>query len=190
MTRNASRTRRPARTASRQPVAMSAVRAELDPADAAWERALHLTRAMIGASLGMSGELMQGVNSLQRTQAASTQQACERIGELAERVQRAPDWPSLLAAQAALAGTQWTQSVQDLSTLCQQCVQIESRVIERGRTDAANLSQRWPSDSEFGPMGPQAALTAPLAMANEAQAAMTEMTRWWSNAVHDSVLPD
>ena len=190
MVRTASHTRRPARAASPKPVAASADITDLDPADAGWERALDLTRAMFGASLGMSRELVQGLNSLQRAQAASTQQACERIGELAERLQRAPDWPSLLAAQAALAGTQWTQSMQDLSTLCEQCMQIESRVIDRGRTDATTLSQRWSGDPEHGRLGPQSALNAPLAMANEAQAAMNEMARWWSNAVQDSVLPD
>lgn len=190
MTRIASRTRRPAPAASSKPVTAAGTRTELDPADAGWERALDLTRAMFGASLGMSREVMRGLHMLQQAQAASTQQACERIGELAAQVERAPDWPSLWAAQSALAGTQWTQAMQDVSTLCERCIQIESSVIDRGRTDATRLSQRWSGDPEHGRLSPAAALSAPLAMANEAQAAMSEMARWWSGSVHDSVLPD
>ena len=191
MTRPAPRTRRPTRAAITQSVAARSPVSDVDPADAGWERALDLTRAMLGASLAMSRDLMQGLCTLQQAQAASTRHACERLGEVSGQVERAPDWPSLLAAQAALAGTQWTQSMQDLSALCAQCMQIESHLLDRSRSDATQLSQRFIGNADHAPADPAAAaLEAPLELARQSQAAMAEMSRWWSSAVRDSVLPD
>lgn len=189
MSRPAPRTRRPNRAATAESATAPEPITNLDPADAGWERTLDLTRAMMGASLHISRDVMQGLYALQRAQAASTRQAGERIAELAGQVERAPDWPALLAAQAALAGTQWTQSMQDLSTLCTQCLQIESSVIDRSRSDATQWSRRLVGDVEAADSA-GAVLDGPLALARETQAALAEMTRWWSSVAYDTTLPE
>lgn len=189
MSRAAPRTRRTNRAATAESVAAPEPITDLDPADAGWERTLDLARAMMGASLHISRDVMQGLSALQRAQAASTRQTGERIAELAGQVERAPDWPALLAAQAALAGAQWTQSMQDLSTLCTRCMQIESSVIDRSRSDATQWSRRLAGDVEAAD-SVGAALDAPLALARETQAALAEMARWWSSAAYDSALPE
>lgn len=191
MTRSAPKTRRSTHAATTQSAALRSAATEVDPADAGWERALDLTRAMLGTQLAMSRDLMQGLCNLQQAQAASVQHACECLGEVSGQVERARDWPSLWASQAALAGTQWTQTMQHLSALCAQCLQIESNLLNRSRCDATQLSQRFIGDGDQSQAdSATAALDAPLVLARQTQATMAEMSRWWSSAVRDSVLPD
>lgn len=201
MTRNTPRSRRPAAKAVARRPAVDASTTGLEPVDAGWQRSLDLTRTMLGASLGASQEWMRGLGEWQQAQALSLRNACDRIGQVAGQAEAAPDWPSLWAVQATLASTQWTQAMQDCSSLIERAMQIEARLVERGRADATRLSQQWLGGPETE--APEAAgarpssvladaaeAGTPLAMLTQAQAAMSEMSRLWTQALYHTALPD
>jgi len=156
---------------------------------------LGFTRKVFGASLDTSQQLMKGLRELQQAQAAALHSATERIGDAAGRAAEAPDWGSLFALQANLATTQWAQSMQDIATQWRQWMEVESRVLERGRTDATGLSQRW-MDSGIVPWSPlpdtdsetAADSDTPLAMLGQAQAAWGEMLRVWTEGANFAAL--
>jgi hypothetical protein len=159
----------------------------------AWQRSLGFTRAMLGASLDTSREWMQGLGEWQQLQATSLRHACERIEQAAEQTERATDWPGFYAAQAKLAGTQWTQAMDDCSALVEQAVQIETRLLDRGRADAVRWSQRWFDDLQINspqPVPNTVDFDAPFAMFGQARTAMTEMSRLWTQAMYNTSLPD
>jgi hypothetical protein len=168
--------------------------ANVDPVDQTWQHTLDLARSMVGSSLGTSRALVQGLCEWQGAQAAYLEHASERIGEAAGKAERAPDWPSLLALQANLAGTQWMQAVQDIGELAEQAMQIESRWIERSRADATRLSQQWVGNQwlpgSVAGLGDIVDANTPLAMLTQAQAAMEQVSRLWTQALYDTSLPD
>jgi len=158
-----------------------------------WQRSLDLTRSMLGATLDTSREWMQGLGDWQQAQATSLRHASERIAQVHSETDSAADWPSFCAAQAHLAGTQWTQAMDDCSALVEQAVQIEARLLEHGRTDAARWSKRWLDELQIKP--PQSLpnpvdFDAPLAMIGQAQTALNEMSKLWTQAFYNTTLPD
>jgi hypothetical protein len=186
------RRRAPADSTSQAPRPV-ATTAPADAMDSGWQRSLGLTRALLGASLDVSRDWMQGLGDWRQAQATSLRHASERIEQLASQTEQASDWPSLWALQANLASTQWTQAMDDCSALVEQAMQIESRLVERGREDASRLSQRWLDDLQVAP--PPAApsadgFEAPLAMIGQAQAALGELSRIWTQALYNTALPD
>ena len=185
MNRNPSRSRQPS-VKPAQPPAPAA-------ANDAWQRSLELTRTVLGATLDTSREWMQGLGDLQQAQATTLHHACERIERLTSQTETAADWPSFCAAQAQLAGTQWTQAMDDCSTLFEQAVQIETRLLEHGRADAARWSQRWLDDLQIKPLQSLPTpvdFVAPLAMIGQAHTAVNEMSRLWTQAFYNTNLPD
>ena len=186
MSRTAARSRR-ARPAASAP-------GEAEPVHDSWQRSLDISRVMLGATLGSSQAWMRGLGDWQAAQASSLRQASERIQQWAGEAQTAPDWPALWALQANLAGAQWTQAMQGCSGLLEQAMQIEARIIERSRTDATRLSQRWMADLNGGggdrdaPQSVEA--NAPLAMLDQAQATLNEMSRLWTQVFYNTSLPD
>jgi hypothetical protein len=140
---------------------------------------------------------MRGLGDWQEAQASSLRQASERIQQWAGEAEAAPDWPALWTLQANLAGAQWTQAMQGCSGLIEQAMQIEARLVERSRADATRLSQRWMADLNGGGGGdgevdaPQSVeANPPLAILNQAQATMNEMSRLWTQAFYNTSLPD
>jgi hypothetical protein len=140
---------------------------------------------------------MQRLCEWQGAQAAYLEHASERIGEAAGKAEHAPDWPSLLALQANLAGAQWMQAMQDIGALAEQAMQIEGRWIERSRADATRLSQQWVGNpwlpgSVTGPgdVVDVVDVNTPLAMLTQAQAAMGQVSRLWTQELYDTSLPD
>ncbi len=195
MTRNAQRKPRPAAapTTAPQNASIEGSSAELAAADAGWQRTLDLTRALCGASLAGSREWMQGLGDWQQAQAATLRHACPCLEQIADQAEHAPDWPALWASLAKLPGTQWTQAFDDGSTLLARAMQIESRLVERGRADSTSLSQRWLGETGDGRVRERPAAGepgAPLAWLGQAQAAMSEMSRLWTQALYDTTLPD
>ena len=160
-----------------------------------WQRGLDISRTMLGATLGSSQAWMRGLGDLQEAQANSLRQASERLQQWASEAETAPDWPALWALQANLAGAQWTQAMQGCSGLIEQAMQIEARLVERSRADAARLSQRWMVDLNGGGDGEvdapgNAEASGPQALFNQAQATMNEMSRLWTQAFYNTNLPD
>jgi hypothetical protein len=104
------------------------------------------------------------------------------------------DWPSLLALQATLAGAQWTQALQDMCALVEQAIEIENRWIARSCSDASRLSQHWTGNAGYcAPAigSVEAVETAtPLAMIDQTQAMLSEMSRLWAPVLYDTHLPD
>jgi len=197
MTRTAPRSRKTATktaaTTAPKRAAAAAPRAVVSAGGDGWERTLDMTRAMLGMSLDASREWMQGLGDWQQAQAATLHDACRRIEQFAGQTERAPDWPTLWALQANLAGTQWAQAMDDCTALAEQVMQIESRLVERGRADATRLSQRWLEDLDGAPVGDKSDMTelgSPLAVIGQAQAAMAEMSRLWTQALYNTALPD
>jgi len=164
------------------------------PMDDGWQRTLDITRTMFGATLNTSQEWMRGLGDWQQAQATALRHAGETIDEIASQAERAPDWPALWALQANLAGTQWTRAMQDCSELIDQAMQIEARLVERGRADAARLSQHLLGEQNGRSLEKVAADTAdasaPLALLEQGQATMTELSRLWTQALYRTALPD
>jgi hypothetical protein len=162
--------------------------------DDGWQRTLDITRTMFGATLNTSQEWMRGLGDWQQAQATALRHAGETIDEIASQAERAPDWPALWALQANLAGTQWTRAMQDCSELIDQAMQIEARLVERGRADAARLSQHLLGEQNGRSLEKVAADTAdasaPLALLEQGQATMTELSRLWTQALYRTALPD
>jgi Phasin protein len=195
MARTSPRHQRPTRAAPLQQAASPAAASASDRTEPVALDMLAFTRRMFGASLDTSQQLMRGLCELQQAQAAALHSATERIGDAAGRAAEAPDWGSLFALQANLATTQWAQSMQDIATQWRQWMDIESRVLERGRADAAGLSQRW-MGSGIAPWSPlpdtdsetAADSDAPLALLGQAQAAWGEMLRVWTEGANFAAL--
>lgn len=195
MPRTPPRHQRPTRAAAPQQAATPAAASTADRTEPAGFDMLGFTRKMFGASLDTSQQLMKGLCELQQAQAAALHSATERIGDAAGRAAEAPDWGSLFALQANLATTQWAQSMQDIATQWRQWMEVESRVLERGRADAASLSQRW-MDSGIAPWSPlpdtdsetAADSDTPLALLGQAQAAWGEMLRVWTEGANFAAL--
>jgi len=162
--------------------------------DDGWQRALDITRTMFGTTLNTSQEWMRGLGDWQQAQAAALRHAGDTVDEIASQAERAPDWPSLWALQANLAGTQWTRAMQQYSELLDQALQIEARLVERGRADATRLSQHWLGELNGGDPVAKAADAAdadtPLALIAQAQATMAEMSRLWTHALYRTTLPE
>jgi hypothetical protein len=193
MSRNTPRSRRAAPAARASGATADTPNAVLEPIDSGWQRSLDITRTVLGASLGTSQEWMRGLSDWQQAQAASMRSSCERFEQLASQAEVAPDWPSLWALQATLASSQWTQAMQDCSSLLERAMQIEARVVERSRTDATRLSQRWLGDVDGGPghAAPDALdANVPQAMLTQAQATMNDMSRLWTQALYNTKLPE
>jgi hypothetical protein len=171
-----------------------------DTAERGWTDTLEMTRAMFGVSLGTSQEWMKGLCEWQQAQVVALQSATARFGEAAGRAADAPDWPALFALQAELASTQWAEALQEAAHHWTQWLDVESRLFERGREDAARLSQRWLDNAGTGwsPLTAVAPLPAlldadretaadsdtPLAMLGQAQAAWSEMLRVWTQGAN------
>ena len=195
MARTSPRHQRPTRAAPMQQAASPAAASASDRTEPVALDMLAFTRRMFGASLDTSRQLMRGLCELQQAQAAALHSATERIGDAAGRAAEAPDWGSLFALQANLATTQWAQSMQDIATQWRQWMDIESRVLERGRADAAGLSQRW-MGSGIAPWSPlpdtdsetAADSDTPLALLGQAQAAWGEMLRVWTEGANFAAL--
>lgn len=195
MARTPPRHQRPTRAAAPQQAASPAAAPTADRTEPVGFDMLGFTRKMFGASLDTSQQLMRGLCELQQAQAAALHSATERIGDAAGRAAEAPDWGSLFALQANLATTQWAQSMQDIATQWRQWMEVESRVLERGRADAASLSQRW-MDSGIAPWSPlpdtdsetAADSDTPLALLGQAQAAWGEMLRVWTEGANFAAL--
>lgn len=185
------------RTTNRARLAHPAASAQAGapPTHDSWQRSLDISRTLLGATLGSSQAWMRGLGDWQEAQASSLRQASERIQQWAGEAEAAPDWPALWALQANLAGAQWTQAMQDCSGLVEQAMRIEARLVERSRADATRLSQRFMADLNGGGGGeidaPESVeANAPLAMLNQAQATMNEMSRLWAPALYNTNLPD
>jgi hypothetical protein len=158
-----------------------------------WQRTLDITRTMFGASLGASQEWMRGLGDLQQAQATALRHAGESIDEIASQAERAPDWPSLWALQASLAGTQWTRAMEDCGELMEQAMKVEARLVERSRAEATRLSQHWLGEMNGRDVAESTdAFEAgtPLAMLTQAQATMNEMSRLWAQALYNTSLPE
>lgn len=165
----------------------------VEPLDEGWQRTLDLSRALFGASLGTSQEWMRGLGDWQQAQATALRRAGECIDEVAGQAEGVADWPSLWALQANLAGAQWTRALQDCSELIDQAMQIEARFVERGRSDAVRLSQHWRVDvDDAGTAAAKGAVeaSAPLALFDQAQQTMGEMSRLWTQALYRTTMPD
>ncbi len=185
------------RTTTRTRRARPAAPAQATPAPAqdSGQRSLDVSRALLGATLASSQAWMRGLSDWREAQASALRQASERIQQWAGQAEAAPDWPALWALQANLASAQWTQAMQDCSGLIERAMQIEARLVERSRADATRLSQRWMADLNGGGGGdvdaPESAeANAPLAMLNQAQATMNELSRLWTQALYNTNLPD
>ena len=195
MARTPPRHQRPIRAAPPQQAASPAAASTADRTEPVGLDMLGFTRKVFGASLETSQQLMKGLCALQQAQAATLRSATERIGDAAGRAAEAPDWGSLFALQANLATTQWAQSMQDIATQWRQWLEVESRVLERGRADATGLSQRW-MDSGIVPWSPlpdtdsetAADSDTPFAMLGQAQAAWGEMLRVWTEGANFAAL--
>jgi hypothetical protein len=195
MNRNVQRKRRPpAAAATASPAAaIETSNAPFEATADGWQQSLDMTRTMFGASLDSSREWLEGLGEWQQAQATALRHACLALEQIAEQARRAPDWPALWASLAKLSGTQWTQAVDDGSALMERAMRIESRLVERGRTDATRLSEHWLGDAAAGATRepPSAAeFNAPLVFMSQAQAAMNEMSRMWAQALYDTKLPD
>jgi hypothetical protein len=193
MNRSTQPRRRPATKATSQALNSAAAVPASDATDSGWQRWLDLTQAALGASLEASREWMRALSDWQQAQATSLRHASERIEQMAGQTEQATDWPSLWALQSHLASTQWTQAMDDCSALVEQAMEIESRLVERGRADATRLSQRWLDDLNVAPQNSApstAGFDAPLAMIGQAQAAMSEVSRLWTQACYNTSLPD
>jgi len=191
MSRPTPHKRRPAGTtpahATNESIGMAA------PLDDGWQRTLDITRTMLGASLSASKEWMHGLGELQQAQATALRHAGESIDEIASQAEHAPDWPSLWALQASVAGTHWTRAMQDCSDFIDQAMQVEARLVEQSRADATRLSQQWLgelSGRDEAATHEAADETAPLTMFTQAQATMNEMSRLWTQALYNTTLPD
>lgn len=104
------------------------------------------------------------------------------------------DWSSMLALQARLAGDQWTQALQDVSALVEQAIETQNRWIARSCSDASRLSQHWMGHGGYrapavGSVEAVGAAT-PLAMIDQAQAMLNEVSRLWAPVLYDTHLPD
>jgi hypothetical protein len=193
MSRTTTRSHRPSAKVSPVAANVGGSSSVPEPLDAGWQRTLDFSRAMFGASLGTSQEWMRGLGDWQQAQATALRHTGEGIDEVAALAERAPDWPSLWALQANLAGTQWTRAMQDCSELIEQAMQIEARFVERSRADAARLSQHWLTDvngDEPAPANESAEAGAPLAFLGQAQATMSEMSRLWTQALYRTTMPE
>lgn len=196
MARTPPRHPRPTRAASPKRVAAPpAAASSAGAGEQAWLGTLDVTRAMFGASLGGSQEVLKGLCELQQAQVAALQDASERIGDAAGRAADAPDWATLFVLQANLASTQWAQALQDMVSHWRHCMQMESRLLERSRADVARLSQRWIDNGSMAwpPLPEIDSLTAadsdtPLAMLGQAQAAMSELARVWTQGANFAAL--
>ena len=159
-----------------------------------WQRTLDITRALWGVSLGTSQEWMRGLGEWQQAQATVLRHAGDGIDELAARAEQAPDWPALWAVQASLAGAQWTRAMEGCTELFGQAMQIETRLVERSRNDAARLSQRWLGElngqDDDDTLDAADGSHAALAMLSQTQAAMNEMSRLWTQALYQTSLPE
>jgi Phasin protein len=193
MARTAPRHQRPTRAAAPLHAAVSA--ASIDKAEPTGFDTLEVMRAMLGASLGTSQEVLKGLCELQQAQMAALHSASERIGDAAGRAADAPDWASLFALQANLASTQWAQAMQDIATHWSHWMQVESRLLERSQADAVCLSQRWIDNgsASWSPLADTENQTAadsdtPLAMLGQAQAAWSEMVRVWTEGANFAAL--
>lgn len=184
MSRNTPR-RRPAAAAA-LPAAAKGASSVTEPMEDSWHRALDLTRAMFGASLGTSQAWMRGWGDWQQAQAIALRHAGERIDQVASQVERASDWPALWAVQ----GPQWTRTMQDCTELIDQAMQIEARLVQSSRADAARLLQHWFGELNGGKDRDAPDAGAALAMFGQAQTMMTEMSRLWTQAVYNTSLPD
>jgi hypothetical protein len=108
------------------------------------------------------------------------------LGNPHDLMQGLAEWQ---ATQAA-----WMQALQDMGALAEQAMQIGNRWIERSRADATRLSQHWLGNG-WQPV-PAAGVAEiadpdlPLAMLGQAQAAMTEVSRLWTQALYNTTLPD
>lgn len=193
--------RTPARSRRARPAETMKTTAQAAPSlgdeamQASWQRGLDISRSLLGATLGNSQEWLRGLGDWQEAQASSLRQAGERLQQWAGEAEAAPDWPALWTLQANLAGAQWMQAMQGCSGLLEQAMQIEARLVERSRADAARLSQRWMTDLNGGGDGeidgPALADTSsPQALFNQAQATMNEMSRLWTQALYNTSLPD
>jgi len=85
-------------------------------------------------------------------------------------------------------------AMHDVGQLAEQAMQIESRWIERSRADATRLSHQWAGNNWLGSSvagaDDVADVNTPLAMLTQAQAAMSQVSRLWTQALYDTSLPD
>jgi cell division septum initiation protein DivIVA len=196
MSRSTSRSRRPAAAAANPSrTGNGSGWVTTPPLEDGWQRTLDITRTLFGATLNTSQAWMRGLGDWQQAQAVALRHAGESIDEIASQAERAPDWPSLWTLQANLAGAQWTRAMQDCSELIDQAMQIEARLVERSRADAARVSQHWLGEKNG--REPTARETtdesdanAPLALIAQAQQTMTEMSRLWTQALYRTTLPE
>jgi len=194
MTRNVQRARPPRADPRVRRAADGAATTVVEPVADGWQHTLDLTRAVLAASLGGSREWMQGLCDWQGAQTAWMQHTVEQLGEAARQAEQAPDWPSLMALQARFAGTQWTSAMQDIGTLAERGAHIESRWVERSQADATRLGEPW-IGNRWLPVA-NAATVEPVAapaatdMYGQAQAAMNEVSRLWTQALYDTSFPD
>jgi cell division septum initiation protein DivIVA len=194
MSRSTSRSRRPAAAAANPSRTGNGSGLVTQPLEDGWHRTLDITRTWFGATLNTSQEWMRGLGDWQQAQAVALRHAGESINEIASQAERAPDWPSLWTLQANLAGAQWTRAMQDCSELIDQAMQIEARLVERSRADAARVSQHWLGEKNGrehpGDATDEADANAPLALMAQAQQTMTEMSRLWTQALYRTTLPE
>jgi hypothetical protein len=104
-----------------------------------------------------------------------------------------PDLQQLMSLQATLAAQQITQMAQIASTVLSSLLDMQRQWLQQFEAGAAQATDAWlASNGEAAkPQPSYAALepptdTTPMGMLNNAQAAWTEWTRAWLNAVsHD-----
>jgi hypothetical protein len=143
-----------------------------------------LARTFFNASLAPCHGLLRFMAQMRQTQAGLLEEMDKALDTALRRSQAAADVQELVQLQSELATDNLARTAQAASALFNSWLDTESQLLEQAQAQGADLTRKLVDEAPALPRNSNGADAAPaLALLGNAQAAWTQMTQQWVDAV-------
>lgn len=156
--------------------------------DAAAQMGLDTARSMLSASLNASQALLKFMEQVQEVQAQAFRSMESRLSSAITDANQAASLQDLAALNSKLMQANLAGTAENFSSLLTRWCEAEAQFFEQAQARTADLTRKVVEESAPAVQseGTDKAANSALELLGNAQAAWTQLTQQWVNAVKDS----
>ncbi len=156
--------------------------------EAAVQLGMDVTRTILNASLSASHGMLRFMEQLQEAQAQAFRGMEKTLSSAITEADKATDLQDLMTLQGKMMQANLAGAAENFSSLLTRWCEAEAEFVEQAQSQTAGMTRKLVEDGSTGAKGDgvdKAASTA-LELLGNAQAAWTQMTQQWVDAVKES----
>ena len=152
---------------------------------------MDVARSVLNASLNASQGVLKFMEQVQQMQAQTLRETHNALTAALGEAAKAREPQDLMTLQADLTSASLARAAQNCTSLFTRLFDAEAQFVEQAQAQSSEMTRKL---MENGPAhakgnGNDASANSPMALLNNAQAAWTQMTQQWVDAVKNGAVP-